>query len=638
MRPYLALQFEIALCLAVGVALGLADPLVLRAIVDRALGDGDRGLLFALVGLLGIVLVFRIAFRVLSVWLTSYSGLRILFELRQRVYEHVQTLSAFFFRGERYGDVLARLTSDIDLLQRAAAHTLVNAVQDLLTIAGILALLFWLDAPLALGMLAVTPPLAWALSRVNRRLRNEAGAAREASGDLYAFLEERLAAVRLIQTHRRERAQALQHVRVSRPWIARNLALSFLGSVQVSIADVVTTGAFVLVFLAGGLRALDGALSLGSLVAFYTLATRLYRPIAGLIDVNIDLQLAAGSLERVYQLLDVRPDVTEAPDARVPALVRGAFAFRAVDFVLDGQRLLDRLDLRVEAGRVLGLAGSSGAGKSTAAALLARHADASAGCVEVDGLDVRRWKLSALRRAVLLVPQETQLFHDSLAANLRFAAPRASDAELVDALEAVELGALLAGLPQGSRRQGRSARQAAVGWRASAGRARPSAARASRGSSCSTRRRARSTPCRSAWAQAHARTPEGKVATVVLIAHRLRRSNRGRPVVVLDRGRVVEEGAHAELVARRGPYRALFERELERGRADEPPIGDASSAATRADALVHSPEFVSPAAFERSLRDRRLRRAARKTGAGHRPARADRCPAGPSRHGGIPPR
>src|SRR5262245_5351638 len=195
-RPYVGLQVQIAICLVVGATLSLVDPLVLKAIIDRALGDGDRGLLVALIALMGGVLLFRIAFRLLSVWLAAYSGLRILFDLRRRAFEHVERVSPYFFHGERTGDILARLTSDIDVLQRSAAHTLVNAAQDSLTIAGIMLVLAWLDPWLTLVLLVLYPFLAAALSRTNRRLRQEGTRAREAVAGIYTFLEERITCMR----------------------------------------------------------------------------------------------------------------------------------------------------------------------------------------------------------------------------------------------------------------------------------------------------------------------------------------------------------------------------------------------------------------------------------------------------------
>ena len=191
-RPYLGLQVEIGICLLVGVVLTLIDPILLKVIIDRALGDADFGLLVILVSVLGVVLLFRVAFRLVSVWLFSYSGLRILFDLRQRVFEHVQRLSLFFFRGERTGDILARLTSDIDVLQRAAAHTVVNAVQDILTILGIFTILVWLDPLLTLVLIAVYPLLVFALARLNGVLRDESGKA--TGSDLRPVLLPRRAA------------------------------------------------------------------------------------------------------------------------------------------------------------------------------------------------------------------------------------------------------------------------------------------------------------------------------------------------------------------------------------------------------------------------------------------------------------
>jgi ATP-binding cassette subfamily B protein len=561
-RPYLGLQLLIALCLLAGVVLALLDPLILRAIIDRALGDGDAGLLVLLVGLLAGVLAFRVAFRLLSIWLTSYSGLRILFELRQRVFEHVQRLSPAWFRGERQGDVLARLTADIEVLQRAAAHTLVNAAQDLFTIAGILAVLLWLDTGLTLLLLAVLPPLAFALSRVNRRMRREARAAREASGGLYAFLEERIGAVRLIQSHRRERSQAREHVRASRPWIQSNLSLSVLGSIQLSLADVVTTAAFILVFLLGGLRALSGELSLGSLIAFYTLATRLFRPISGLIDVNIDLQLAAGSLRRVYELLDVAPQVVQSPRARLPEQIRGAWSLEEVGFEAGGARLLEGITLAGGPGEVVGIVGPSGAGKSTVAALIARHADPSAGRVLQDGLDAREWQLGPLRRAVLLLPQETQMLHDSLAVNLRLAAPRTSDDELRLALEALELGPLLAALPEGlATPLGERGLRLSGGERQRVALARALLARprllvldeATSALDPLTERRV--------LERLRERLPD---TGLVLIAHRLSTLARADRIFVLEAGRLVEAGGHAELLERGGRYRHLFDQQLQR--------------------------------------------------------------------------
>ena len=560
-RPYLGLQVEIGVCLLAGVVLRLVDPLVLRAIVDRALGDGDPRLLLVLVGILAVVLVFRVAFHLVTVWLYSYSGLRILFDVRQRLYEHVQRLSPYFFRGERGGDILARLTADVDVLHRTAAQTLVNAVQDILTIAGILAVLAWLDPLLTLVLIAAYPFLLLALARVNRRLRDEGLRAREAIGELYSFVDERVGAIRLIQEFLREKAEARRHVSVSRPWIRANLRLSLVGALQVALADVVATGSFIVVFLLGGWRVLAGALSLGSLVAFYTLATRLFRPISGLVGINVDLQVARASLARIFELLDTPPDVRELPGARRPERVRGEIALEDVHVTWpDGTRGLAGVDLHVPPGGVVALVGPTGSGKSTLASLLARYRDPDRGTVRLDGLDVRQWRLRDLRRAVGIVPQETMLFHDTLRANLLLARPRATDEELREVLEACGLGEFLDRLPEGlDTVVGEEGLRLSGGERQRLALARallkdPSIHVLDEATSALDPRTERDVLA-GFFARARGRT-------IILVAHRLTTVTGVDRIFVLDEGRIVEQGTHAELHAAGGLYRALWDDQL----------------------------------------------------------------------------
>ncbi|MFH1999380.1 MAG: ABC transporter ATP-binding protein [Planctomycetota bacterium] len=565
-RPYIGLQLEIGFCLLISVTLEMIDPLILKAIIDRALGDNDSSLLVILVSLLLGVLIFRIAFRLVTVWLYSYSGLRILFDFRQRVFEHVEQLTPFFFRRERTGDILSRMTSDIDVLQRAAAHTVIKAVQDLLTLFAIVGVLLWLDVTLTLVLIAVYPFLVVVLARINRRLRTESMRAREAIGDLYSFLEERLSCIRLIQEFLRQKAEARGHVRVSRPWIRSNLSLSMIGAGQVSLADLMATSAFILVFLIGGDRVLGGSLSLGSLVAFYTLATRLHRPISGLIDINIDIQMARASLGRVYDLLDTLPDVRESPEPRTPAVLRGAMELNRVSLTWpDGTRALQDVDIKVEPGQVAALVGPSGSGKSTLAALMARYLDPQRGSIQVDGVDLRQWPLKALHRQVSLIPQETQLFHDTLAANLRLARPGASDGELAEALVAVELGEFLAALPEGLMTVvGEQGLRLSGGERQRIALARgllktPTVHILDEATSALDPRTERRVM------EQYLDRSGGR--TLIIIAHRLTSITHADRIFVLHEGKLVESGKHDELYKAEGLYRILFDNQSREGAA-----------------------------------------------------------------------
>lgn len=563
-RPYFGLQIEILACVAVGVLLGLADPLILRAVIDRALGDADRGALVMLVALLAIVFVFRAAFRVLSVYLYSYSGLRILFDLRSRVFAHVERLSPYFFRGERQGDILARLTGDVDVLQLAAAHNVVNAISDSLTIVGILALLTWLDPLLTLALVSAYPLLLLLLVKVNRHLRAEGARARDAYGSLLAFIQERIAGIRLVQEFRREGIEARRHVRVTRPVIQSNLKLSMVGAGQTVLVDMVNTGSFILVFLLGGTRALSGAMTIGSLVAYYTLATRLYRPISGLIDVNVDLQVARASLARLFELLDQVPEIQERPGARAPEPVRGSLRLHDVSVSWpDGTQVLRSASLVVRPGEVVALVGPSGSGKSTLASLLPRYLDPMGGKVIVDGVDARDWPLRDLRGAVGLVPQETQIFHDTLASNLRFGRPRASDRDLLDALDVAGLADFVSSLPDGL-----STMVGEQGLRLSGGeRQRLALARA-------ILKDPALYVLDEATSALDPRTEKQVLAgflerargrTVVIIAHRLTSLVEVDRIFVLGEGRIAESGTHAELYRSGGLYKRLYDDQLRHG-------------------------------------------------------------------------
>jgi ATP-binding cassette, subfamily B, bacterial len=569
-RPYFGLQVEIGACLVIGVVLGLVDPLVLRAIIDRALGDGDRQALYLLSGLLVLVLVFRVAFRLLSVWLYSYSGLRILFDVRSRLFEHVERLSPYFFRGERYGDILSRLTSDVDVLQQAAAHTLVNAASDILSVVGILALLLWLDPVLTGALVLAYPLLVILLVRLNRDVRDEGKRAREAYGDLFSFLEERLTGIRLVQEHLREKAEARGHVRVSRPLIRSNLALSMFGAWQVALSDLLNTGAFVLVFLAGGSRVLSGALSVGSLVAYYTLASRLLRPIGGLIEVNVDLQVARASLARIFELLDQVPEIREEPGARAPGEVRGGIALKEVRLGWpDGTPALEDVSLEIPAGSVVALVGPSGGGKSTLAALLPRYLDPHSGNVLLDGRDVRGWPLKELRRRVGLVPQETQIFHDTLEANLRLASSRASEARLLEAIDLAGLGEFVRSIPEGLKTPlGEHGLRLSGGERQRLALARvllkdPGVYVLDEATSALDPRTERQVLERF--------LDRVRGRTVILIAHRLTSLVGVDRIFVLSAGRIVASGTHEGLYRGGGLYRGLYDDQMRRGAEEAAP-------------------------------------------------------------------
>jgi ATP-binding cassette subfamily B protein len=347
-------------------------------------------------------------------------------------------------------------------------------------------------------------------------------------------------------------------VSVSRPWIKSNLKLSTMGAAQVSLADVMATAAMILIFLIGGHRVLGGELTVGTLVAFYTLANRLYRPISGLIDVNIDLQMARASLARVYALVDKEPEVRDPADPAPLPPAAGRLELAGVGLVYPGgSRVLDRVDLEIEAGQSVALVGPSGSGKSTLSALLARYLDPTQGAVRLDGVDLRAIRLRELRKRVGLVPQETLLFHDTVAANLRLARPDATDGKLVEVLSDVALGDFLAGLPEGL-----DTIVGAQGLRLSGGeRQRLALARALlKDAPLLILDEATSALDPGTERRVLSRLFEQRAGrTTILIAHRLTSITDVDRILVLSDGRLVQTGTHDELYRRPGLYRALWD-------------------------------------------------------------------------------
>ena len=450
------------------------------------------------------------------------------------------------------------MTADVDVLQQTAAFTVVNAAHDLLTIGGIVALLFWLDPILKVALAAAYPFLIVAVVRVNRRLREQGLAVREAYGGLFTFLEERLAGVRLVQEFRREKTAARGHVEAARPLIDSNIRLSMLGAGQIALADLVATIAFVLVFVLGGARTLSGALSLGSLVAFYTLASRLFRPVSQLIDVNVNLQLARAALARIYEFLDEEPGIREKPGASAPRSRTGSIAWSGVSVAWpDGTPALTNIDMTVEFGQTVAVVGPSGSGKSTLAALAPRFLDPQGGAVLVSGQDARDWPLHELRQTVGLVTQETILFHDTIAANLRLARREATDQEMIEALETAGLGGFMEGLPDGLKTiVGEQGLRLSGGERQRLALARmllkdPLVYLLDEATSALDPRTERLVLER-LLSRARGRT-------VIVIAHRLTSVTGADRIFVLDQCRLVESGSHDELYRRDGLYRRLFD-------------------------------------------------------------------------------
>jgi ATP-binding cassette subfamily B protein len=438
----------------VSTALSLALPYLSKSLVDRALLGRDPRALWQ------ILLAF-VAITVLSFLLNMVSGLRytrisaeILFDMRVALYEHLQSLSPRFYARTRMGEIVSRLNNDIAEIQRIAAETALACVGNVLFLAGSVAALVWLDARLFLLSVAIFPVSIWALTHYRKRLEGKVAALRQASADIGSFLIETLQGIRLVVTSNAQQREVERFRRRNRTFIDALMSMQLLSYLSGGLPGLILSSGTLLVFLYGGHRVIQGTLTLGTFVAFLSYQMRLFPPVQALMGLYASIASARVSLARVNQIFDTAPEVVERPDAAPLEQVRGDVEFDQVSLSFDRNGpVLDEVTFRLSAGETLAIVGPSGSGKSTIADLLLRLLDPDRGVVRLDGRDLRELRLADVRRHVVLVDQEPFIFHASVAENLRYSCPDATQEQLEEAAKAAGIHAFVASLPEGYNTQ-----------------------------------------------------------------------------------------------------------------------------------------------------------------------------------------
>ena len=481
----------------------------------------------------------------------------VLFDMRLALYRHLQRLSPRFHARTRFGDVMSRLNNDIGEIQRVASEVVLAWVGNVLFLIGAVVMLAYLDVRLLLLGAAALPASVWALVRYRRRLETRVAALRERSTDIGSFLVETLQGVRLVVAANAQEREVRRFRARNGRFVDALMAMQWTTYLSGGLPGLVLSGGTALVFLYGGQRVIDGSLTLGTLVAFMAYQLRLFAPVQALMGLYASFASVRVSLGRVHEILDVEPEVVEAPGAAALPAVRGELELDDVTLSFDrGSPVLEHVTLKAPAGACLAIVGPSGGGKSTIVDLVLRFLDPDAGVVRLDGRDLRTLRLRDLRARVALVEQEPAVFHASIAENIRYARPEATDDEVRAAAGAAGLAGLLAALPEGCA--------TVVG---------------ERGAALSAGERQRLAVARALLAAppvlvldepTAALDPESEqqVAagfekvmrgrTTILITHRAALARRADQVAVLDGARVVEHGAPDELMARGGRFAQLF--------------------------------------------------------------------------------
>ncbi len=557
LRPYWRrLSLVLAISLA-STAASLAVPYLTKDLIDTALLGRDMS------ALRRIVLVFA-ALGVLGFALNVVSGLRytrvsaeILFDMRLALYAHLQRLSPRFYARTRFGEIVSRLNNDIGEIQRVAAEAALAWVGNVLFLAGSLFMLAWLDWRLFLLGVLVMPLSLWALVFYRRRLEARVAALRQRSADIGSFLIETLQASTLVVTSNAQGRETGRFRRLNDAFVEALMAMQRVTYFAGGLPGVVLSLGTAAVFLYGGSRVVEGTLTLGTFGAFLAYQMRVMAPAQALMGLYASLATARVSWRRVLEMLDAPVEVVETPAAEPWTDPRGEVAFERVTLSTDrAQVVLSEVSFEVRAGETLAIAGGSGSGKSTVAYLLLRLLDPDQGVVRLDGRDARTLRLADVRRHVVFVEQEPTLLHASVAENIRYVRPDATDADVRQSAEAAGIADFVAGLPRQY--------DTVVGERGlalSAGeRQRVALARAFLASPAIL---VLDEPTAALDPVSERHVIEGYRAvmrgrTTILISHRLDLVRNADRVIVIEGARIVEEGTPLELAGAAGAFTRLF--------------------------------------------------------------------------------
>lgn len=544
-----------------GSLMGLAQPQIIGWVVDRVLEEGHwQWLAPGAAAVVGAALL-QGGFRYGQRCTMELVSQRMIAGLRSELYRHLQVLSFAYYDKVQTGELMSRVTADVDALRFAAGVSVVNGLMNVTTIVGIVAAMLLMDWQLAVVSLLFLPLLVAAVWRFSRQSGRAWGAVQAATANLSAQIQENLAGVRVVRAFAQEAAEVERFQRVNRAFQQANLQAVRLTSFWTSAIQFLAAVGTVLLLWYGGRRVMAGIITLGTLIAFNTYLANLVHPVRMLAHNISSLSRAWAGLRRICELLDVEPQVREKPGAESVGRLAGHVVLHDVSLSYDGvRRVLDHVGLEVLPGQRVAIVGRTGSGKSSLVQLIPRFYDPTEGRVLIDGRDVRDLPLADLRRSVAVVPQETFLFSASIRENIAFGRPEASLAEVMAAAKAAQIHDFIQSLPDGydtvvgERGLGLSGGQ----------KQRVAIARALLMDSpiliLDESTSAVDVQTEFLIRQAMERVMAGR--TCFIIASRLSTVQGADLVVVLDKGRIVQQGIHEELLRQPGLYREICRLQL----------------------------------------------------------------------------
>jgi len=573
LRPYRGWLAIILLATAVETAMGLAAPWPLKIVLDNVIGgDQPRGWLrqiaswlpgdgvmqtaaFAAISTVIIAAVGAVA-SYLDNYYTESVGQWVANDLRVRVYDHLEHLPLAYYDTHQTGTLLSTITDDIATIQGFASSATLGIVVDLLTIAGMLGLMFWLNWDFALIAVGVAPFLLLFVVRFRKAVKKATREVRRRESDMVGVVQQGLESIRVVNAFGRQELEEEHLQEASRAAVQAALKARGVKSLLSPVVAVTVSFCTAFVLWRGASLVLASAMTAGLLTVFLSYLHKFFKPVHDLAKMTGTIAQAAVGVERVRGILDIDMSIPERPDAREPGRLEGAIEFDRVAFAYDpASPVLKSVTFSIRAGQFVGIVGTTGSGKSTVVSLIPRFYDPTAGRVLIDGVDIRDYKLQGMRDQIGFVLQDTVLFRGTIRENIAYGRPDAAEKEIVEAARLANAHEFIARMPDGYHTQvGERGLTLSGGQRQRIGIAR-AVIRNSPILILDEPTAALDSESEKVVIEALERVMKGR--TVITIAHRLSTIRDADKIVVLKDGRVAEQGSHDELLALGGDYAEL---------------------------------------------------------------------------------